>query len=251
MSGKNATMTADGRRNSALIKNPSAFWKGICLMVTFLIVLAVIFSPIFQGKNALRAADRLFNSIAKGSTNYMPGLIKKAQVFAGTTFTAGLKFANEGIAQQASKILTKAGAQVGGKGNALTVSGDLGALLTQVLKDSTAMFANQDEVLKGKYGIAGKETLSTWWTVLKEMERDLTRQKKFKEAAFVSTVVKKGVEVGYNFFGIQPQTASQKAVWLSLSLVFYVIYTLWWGIAILLIFHGVGLEMKAGAKKEV
>jgi hypothetical protein len=64
-------------------------------------------------------------------------------------------------------------------------------------------------------------------------------------------VVKKGVEVGYNFFGIQPQTASQEAVWLSLSLVFYVIYTLWWGIAILLIFHGVGLEMKAGAKKEV
>jgi len=59
------------------------------------------------------------------------------------------------------------------------------------------------------------------------------------------------VEVGYNFFKIEPQTARTKAGILTFSLVFYVIYTLWFGIGVLLVFEGFGLEMKKGARKEV
>jgi hypothetical protein len=73
----------------------------------------------------------------------------------------------------------------------------------------------------------------------------------FAEASFLADVVKKGVEVGYNFYGIEPQQASAKAGILSFSLVFYVIYTLWWGYGILFLFEGVGMQMKKGAKKEV
>ncbi len=63
--------------------------------------------------------------------------------------------------------------------------------------------------------------------------------------------MKKGVEVAYNFAKIVPESASSKMGILGFSLVFYVIYTLWWGLAILFLFEGIGLEMKAGAKKEV
>jgi hypothetical protein len=63
--------------------------------------------------------------------------------------------------------------------------------------------------------------------------------------------MKKGVEVGYNFYGIEPKKASSKAGILSFALIFYVIYTLWWGYAILYLFHGLGLEMKARVKREV
>jgi hypothetical protein len=39
---------------------------------------------------------------------------------------------------------------------------------------------------------------------------------------------------------------------MSLMLVFYVLYTLWWGYAILYLFAGLGLSMKkAKVKKEV
>jgi hypothetical protein len=251
MSVESANSVAEGTRNSRLIKNTGAFLKSIFLMVTFLVVLVLMFSPILEGENALKAADRLFNSISKGSTNYIPGMLKQARSFTGTTFTAKLQFATPEIAQQASKILGKAGALTGGSEKVFTVSGDLGTVLTVALNDSGAMFANRDKDLTEKYGLSGKQSLYVWWTLLKEMDRDLTRQKNFKEAAFVSTVVKKGVEVGYNFFGIEPETAAKKALPLSLSLVFYVTYTLWWGVAIMWLFNGLGLEMKAGAKKEV
>jgi hypothetical protein len=59
------------------------------------------------------------------------------------------------------------------------------------------------------------------------------------------------VEVGYNYYGIAPESAKSKAGILAFALVFYVIYTLWFGYAILMLFEGFGLEMKKGAKKEM
>lgn len=236
---------------SGLVRNKRDMVWGLFLGITFLIVLGLMFSPLFKGENALQASDRLFNSISKGSTRYIPGLLKKNEANMGKTFAANLKFSGTEMAAKASKILTVAGVKVASDGKALKVEGDLGVALAAALKDSQVMFADNEKPLVEKYGISGREALFVWWNVLKETDKDLTRQKRFKDAAFVSTVIKKGVECGYNFFGIAPQTAKSKALPLTFSLVFYVVYTLWWGYAILLIFEGIGLEMKAGVKKEV
>lgn len=235
-----------------LIKEKSTFSKGVLLAVTFLIVLVIMFLPYFgDGDNALKASDKLFNSISKGSTYYIPDLIKKNQAFAGKAFEVSIKLKNEDLTQKAAKLLSTAGAKVGEEANQLKVSGDLGQVMAAALADSDAMFHNRDGVLASKYGFPGKDALFVWWSAFKEMDKELKRQNKFKEAAFLGDVVKKAVEVSYNFFKIEPQSASSKAGILAFSLVFYVIYTLWWGIAILFIFEGIGLQMKAGAKKEV
>jgi hypothetical protein len=83
------------------------------------------------------------------------------------------------------------------------------------------------------------------------MEKDLKRQKKFKEADWLSNASKRGLEVGYNFYRIEVRKVSAAAGMLVFSLVFYVAYTLWWGYAVLFLCEGAGLQMKAGAKKEV
>ena len=240
-----------GERSGVLVKNKRAMFQGVLMVITFLIVLVVMFSPIFKGENALRAADRLFNSIAKGSTHHIPSLLKKNDAYMGRPFSVTLQFPDKQMAQNAATILTTSGAAVTAAGEKVNVKGDLGKVLASALQDSDKMFANDAQAIEKKYGLAGKEALFVWWNLLNETDRDLTRQKLFKEASFVSTVLKKGVEVGYNFFGIVPQTARSRSLRLALSLVFYVVYTLWWGVGILMIFEGFGLEMKAGAKKEV
>ncbi len=75
--------------------------------------------------------------------------------------------------------------------------------------------------------------------------------KKFKQAEFVSTVIAKGFEVGYNFFKVEGTSARSKAGILIFAMIFYVVYMLWYGVAILWLFEGFGMEMKAGVKKEV
>lgn len=234
-----------------IVKNTRAFIKGLVLAITFLVVLITMFSPIFQGGNALEAADRLFNSISKGSTNFFPELAKKAGLYDGKAFTANLRFAEDGSAEKASKILKGAGATVHQNAGDLTVSGDLGGMLRAALADGEAMFANNEDPLEQKYGLSGKEALHVWWLSLRQIDKELTKQRSFKEAASVSEVVNKGIEVAYNFFGITSEPARTNAGVLTFTMVFYVIYTLWWGIAILSLFEGFGMQLKKAAKKEL
>lgn len=235
-----------------LIMEKGAFIKGILLLASFAIVLIAMFMPLFSGQNALEAADKLFNSIAKGSTYYIPDLKRQNQQYLGKLFDVSIKLKSEESAQRVAKILTSSGATVTPAGTAqLKVSGDLGKVIAAALQDSDAMFHNREAEISSKYGFGGLEVLYSWWSAFKEMDMDLTRQAKFKEAAFLSTITKKGVEVAFNFFGIDPQSAGSKAGILIFALVFYVVYTLWWGIAILYLFEGFGLQMKPGAKKEV
>jgi hypothetical protein len=236
------------------VRDKKEFTKGVLLAVSFLVVLVIMFMPLFEGHNTFVAADKLFNSIAKDSTYYIGGLIKKGAAFNGQTLDFTVKLKNQEMADKAKKVFTTAGCEVSGDAGQLKIKGDLGKTIGAALKDSDEMFYDRDAGLKARYGMEGKEALYVWWSCFKAMELPLKKSGKpenFKQAAFLSTVVKKAIEVGYNFFQIAPQSARSKAGILTFSLVFYVIYTLWWGIAILFIFEGIGLEMKAGAKKEM
>ena len=234
-----------------IVKNKKQFVWALTLGASFGVILLLMFSPIFHGENGLQAADRLFNSIAKGSTYYFTGLKKKNEHYQDVKFEVTLKMADEDMAGKASKLLAEAGVRSAVDGAEVKASGYVGQMAQAALQDSEAMFNNRGEAIAAKYGYPGKEVLYVWWSTFKSLDKELKKQKMFAEASFLADVVKKGVEVGYNFYGISPQQASAKAGILSFSLVFYVIYTLWWGYAILFLFEGVGMQMKKGAKKEV
>lgn len=232
-------------------RDNKALLKGTVMAVVFLVVLVVMFSPVFRGQNAFEAADSFFNSMAKGSTYYVPDLLKEAQGYKGNPFEVSVRLKEAGGASKAGKLLSAAGAKVSLAGEEIKVSGDLGQLSVAAIQDADAMFHNQGKDVAGRYGFSEKEVLYLWWVGFKEMEKDLKRQKKFAEASWLATLSKKGLEVGYNFYGIEAKKVSAAAGLLGLSLLFYVLYTLWWGFSILFVFEGVGLEMKPGAKKEV
>jgi len=57
-----------------LIMRRGRFLTGTVLAATFVVVLILMFLPLIGGRNAFEAADRLFNSLAKGSSNYFEDL---------------------------------------------------------------------------------------------------------------------------------------------------------------------------------
>lgn len=182
-----------------LITDKGHFVKGLLLAISFLVILVIMFMPFFgtnvrtnQPRNAMEAADDLFNSISKGSIHYIPDLLKKIQAVQGVTVDVNLKLKSNEMTQNATKLLSGAGATVAGEGLQLKVQGDLAVILAASLKDSDELFFNRSAELQAKHGFGGREVIFTWWGVLKELDRDLTRQAKFKEATFVSDVIKKG-----------------------------------------------------------
>ncbi len=79
---------------------------------------------------------------------------------------------------------------------------------------------------------------------LTHMAKALKAQKMFEEADVVAMVTKKAIETAYNYFGIEAQKISDKYGIVIISLIFYVLFTLWYGFAILFMFEGWGLELE-------
>jgi len=105
------------------------------------------------------------------------------------------------------------------------------------------MYKNQDDTLSDKYGYEGRRVLLNWWVALHHMEKELKKQEKFKEAKVVALVNKKTVECCYNYFGIEAKNIGDKIGIVIFSLIFYVVYTLWYGFAIMFMFEGYGMQL--------
>jgi hypothetical protein len=236
-----------------LVRHKKPFNFGMLLAVSFILVLVMIFSPVFPGgKNGLEYSDDLFNKLSKGSSYFIPRVSDNARKLEGTSFNVVLKMDNPEQVQNAIKIVLAAGAQVGTEGTQLKISGDLGKMLSKIVRDSDAMYKNEGAKVSEVYSQDERIVMSTWWKILTLMHKELQKDKKIEESNVVNEVIKKALEPSYNFYGIEAQRVSDKAGTMTGLLIFYVLYTMWWGYAIFYLFDGLGLSMKkAKVKKEV
>ncbi len=226
-----------------MIADMRKFILGLVMMVIFVVVLIIFFSPVFNGKNGLQFFDDLYNSISKGSAYYLPQLKEDAQAFTGSTVQMTLPLESADQARQTSLLFEKAGATTDVADNSVIVTSDLGAILQSILEDSEAMYLNDGEKLSARYGYDERRVMYNWWTASREMGRELKKQKNFEAAEMVAAAQKRGVETVYNYYGIEPQRISDRFDIVILSLVFYVVYTVWYGFAIMYVFDGWGIRL--------
>lgn len=228
-----------------MIANKKRFSTGLGMIAAFIVILIIIFMPVFGGQNGLDYLDNLYNSISKGSAyKNVKELKKTIGAFDGNKIDVNLTMHSEEQARLTSLLFQKAAAMVNISGPTLKVSGDLGKILTTCLEDTDLMYTNKGQAVSGKYGYDERQVLYNWWTATKEMDKDLKKQKLFKEAKIVTTAEKKAIEMAYNYYKIEPVQISDKYGVVIFSLIFYVIYTLWYGFGIMYMFEGWGLQLE-------
>jgi hypothetical protein len=228
-----------------MIANKKKFSVGLGMLAAFIVILIIIFMPIFGGQNALDTLDQLYNSISKGSAyKNVKELKDSIGGFDGNKIDVTLTMHSEEEARQTSLLFQKAAAMVNISGPTLKVSGDLGRILTNCLEDADLMYANKSLAVSGKYGYDARQVLYNWWTAAKEMDKDLKNQKLFKEAKLVAASKKKAIEMAYNYYRIEPSQIGSRYGVVIFSLIFYVVYTLWYGFAIMYLFEGWGLQLE-------
>ena len=227
-----------------MIAKKGEFYSGAGMLSIFVVILIMIFMPIFNGHNGLNYLDALYNSISKGSAYYIPSLKEDVQAYTGTQAKLTLTMKDETMARQSSLLFQKGGALVNVNGTTLTVEGDLGKILTVCLDDADLMYHNKGSELTSKYDYGERQVLYNWWAANNATENDLKRQKQFKAAKVVATVNQKAVETAYNYYHIEPQSISDRYGIVIFSLVFYVAYTLWYGFAIMFLFEGWGMRLE-------
>lgn len=240
-----------------MIDNKKEFGLGLVMLGGFFAVLIIMFQPIFKGHNGLDFFDNLFNSISKGSAYYIPDLLEKSKKFEGKVVNLTMNFSvktkdKEGketdksadFAAQAAKQLTAAGVQASATEKTLKFNGDMATIFAAILRDSDLMYANKGEEVSKLYnGDDHLKVMKCWWETLKWTQRALLKEKLFDRASLCDVISKKAVEPVYNFYGIKEEKIGNQVGLVVGCLAFYVIYTLWYGFAILFLFEGWGMRI--------
>jgi len=227
-----------------MIAHKKEFYGGFFMLVAFTVILVLMFMPIFKGHNMLEYLDALYNSISKNSAYYIPEVREEAGKFADTSVSVTLDISEEERARHTAQLFMQAGVLVNSTGTEVKISGDLGEILANALSDADDMYYNRGEALEQKYGYEARRVLLNWWLAFNRIEKQLMAQENFKEAKLISLAQKKAIEMSYNYFTIQPQAIGKRLSVVTFSLVFYVLYTLWYGFAIMFMFEGWGMKLE-------
>ena len=226
-----------------MIADKIKFYTGLGMLAVFAVLLAMMFSPLFGGKNALSYLDELYNTISKGSAYYIPDVRADSDDYIGTSIGVTLEMETEEQAEQTALLYKKAGAEVVTSGVELEVNGDLGQILGASLDDADAMYHNDAERITEKYGYDERQVLYNWWTSLKAVDNHLEDEGMFEEAKVVTSAVERAVEPSNNYYGIEPEAVSDRIGIIIFSLGFYVVYTMWYGFALMYMVEGLGLKI--------
>lgn len=229
-----------------LVRNRPSFITGLILSFSFALVLALIFTPLFgDGQNGLQYADDMFNRLSKGSSYFIPKVAKGAEGVAGKSFRLELSFKSAAETEQAAAMFATAGLSVERGVDKIRLDGDLGQMLTAALQDAEDGYRNNEEALKQRYGLPARTVLTTWWQMLGRLDKALKLEKRVAEAKAVVDVMKKAIEPAHNYFGIEAERVANMMGEMVGLLAFYVLYTVWWGYAILKLLEGFGLVLKS------
>ena len=230
-----------------MIHNKKEFTGGLVLLGIFFVILIGMFQPYFDGHNAMAYLDNLYNSISKGSAYYVDDLKEEAKTVAGYQINVTINMDNDAQAADSVALITGAGGKASAAGKALTVTGDYAAILNACLEDSKKMYNNDGAALKAKYpvyeGKDDRQALYNWNKILSGFDKALKKQEAFDKAKVAFNINAKVVETAYNYYKVKPEKITDKVGIVTFSLAFYVIYTMWYGFAILFVFEGWGLKI--------
>jgi len=226
-----------------MIARPKEFYTGLFMMISFIIVFIIFMSPVFNGKNGLDFLDNFYNSISKSSSYYVPKLKKNIEAYSNNAINVSLDL-DKKEHETAISILTQTGLKPVKEGEKINIKGDLKPILENMLIDADLMVFNDGAKIRERYnGINEKKVMFLWWKIAGLMDKELKKQEKFNEAAMIDTIKKKAVEQSYNYYGVKMESVKDKVFMMAVSLIFYVIYTIWYGYSILFLFEGIGLKI--------
>jgi hypothetical protein len=220
-----------------------ATFKGLTMMFGFLVVLVFLFMPVFDGHNAMEFLDNLYNSISKGSADYAGAVRDEILKMREDAFRMEVEMASEKEARRSDSLLKAAGVDTSVSGNRIEFGGNLKQILMASIDDSKIMFRNDGESIVKKYGYDELSVLYSWWTIFNKMKHQFTNEKRFSDAKKISLVQNKVIECSYNYYGIESQSIADQYFIVILSLIFYVLYTVWYGFGIMYLFEGWGMKL--------
>ena len=240
-----------------LVREKGPFIRGGLLLLSFVAVFCVLLTPVMRDERGahltgLQYADNVFNELYKGSSYFIPAVREQAKKLDGKNVDLAVTLKKADLAPLVLTLLQKAGAaQVAVENGKVRFTGDMGKILLAAVEDADRLYHNDADAVSGRYdGAPALKAAAAWWYLLSPCIKEMQKQKLIREAQAVDQVLRRALEPGNNFFSVAPAKVSDHFVLMAAMLIFYVLYTLWYGFSIFELFEGMGLSMTKSKMKQ-
>jgi uncharacterized membrane protein YfcA len=231
---------------SRIIIDRAKFNLGLVGLAVFGVVLTSALVPWRRNGNLLNRADTFFSRLAKQSVYYVPQARRRTTEIQDARMDFGVR-----PRDQADLAHIRAIASAGGSRTSLTpdgrvrIQGVLGPLSMTALDDADLMFAGKGEQIQAKYGLRATAVIYHWWLIFDSLARRYVQENLSQHAEYCKYVSAKVLEPAYNFRDVPAGRPDGGTTMLLFLLVLYVVYTVWYGMAIMLMFEGLGITATA------
>jgi hypothetical protein len=233
-----------------IVQNKKKFLYGLFGLFAFFIVLPFWFFPIIGHRTGLQWADHLFNQLAKSSADSIPLVSKRVEKCRGVDIDLSIDPKWPGADQAVARIIMANGmsASLIGDGR-VRIKGDLASMCMAASIDADLLFRGKEEALQNKYGYSGKEVIYYWWTAFDDLIRRYIQLNGPAKADLAKFMTMRILEPSYNFAGIEAKSISENVGIVAFLLMFYIFYTVWYGVSIMYLFEGFGIGATKGREK--
>ena len=243
---------APGSSGSGLVRNRRSLVLGLALLGSFYAtVAALLLAPVFpEAQTGLRWADGLFNSVSKGSANFLPEEAETARTLSGQPVRVTLRASDAEQARTWAGLYGTTGAGVALAGNDVTVAGDLGSILSNAVADSRIAYADAgaSDAFETRYHLPTRAVTYGWWTSFQALDRALTTQGQPTQAAAVRSVSRRALEPAHNYLGVERRTSAESVGPLVGVLALYLLFTAWYGSAVFALSTAFGIGVGKSAR---
>lgn len=237
-------------RAGRLLAKPRSFALGVAGLLAFTAFLAVSMMPFRGHNNAMAWADTFFNQLAKSSANYIEEGRKKAEKFKNCEVNYGMMPREFADKDKLARLVEIHGFSMESLNDArIRIKGDLAKLSLEAINEAGLSYDNNAADIEKEYGFKSTEVIYCWWLIFDGLTRRYTQDNMGAEANFTKFVTTKILEPAYNFRGIAAKNIRDSILPVTMLLLAYIAFTLWYGFSMLLIFEGLGITFHGGGKK--
>ncbi len=226
-----------------LVVDRGKFGLGLAGLAVFTLLLVAGVLPRRDGTALLAQADRFFNQLAKGSIDYLPEARQMTESLGNPAIDLGVRPRDLVDAEELRRVVASSGCQATTTADGRTrVVGTMNQLAQAALDDAERMAANDFAGLEQRHQMPAVDVIYCWWTVFDGLTRRYVQENEPREANFTKFVAAKVLEPAFNFRGVEARSIRGEVGPLAGLLGFYLLYTVWYGFAILLVFEGLGIS---------
>lgn len=233
-----------------LVHQRKPFIKGMFLLISFAIVCGLLLFPLLPDESkpghhltGLEFADSVFNSLSKGSSYFVPEVRKSVETVKDKQVTISVPLKKPELGETIVKVYEALGAEAVTEGGRVRISGNLHTILNAATEVGDKLYFNDTKPIEDLYNQPALMVSRAFWYTLNPGIKDMQRQGLLEEAKVTDQVIRKALEPGNNFFSVPVAKVSDHIHLIVGMLVFYIVYTLWYGFGIMEMFEGIGLSI--------